>query len=143
MSLAPVGNFSVRAALWLAAATLVGAADASAAPQLRCHIEQGGNVHDLQISAVSDPYGVAPVDINGRFRFKAVMVGDDKAIAYIKLYTYYTTKRQPVLLHVAKYLAPVPQAGQDPAGLTGVTYLYSPLLGREIQYGCALLREAA
>ncbi|MDB5951724.1 MAG: hypothetical protein JWR65_3579 [Massilia sp.] len=69
------------------------------------------------------------------------MIGQGQQVEYIKLYTYYQTKRQPMLLHVAKYLAPQVQAELDPAGLTGSIDLYSPLLGREIVYSCAL-REA-
>lgn len=138
----PVDAITYRAALWLPAAFLLLAAEAAAAPQLHCHIEHGGKVQDLRFSAVSDPYTVPPVAIGRRFRFKAVMVGDGQQIAYIKLYTYYQTRRQAYLLDEVKYLAPQPQSGTDPAGLTGIHYLYSPLLGREMQYGCALLQDA-
>lgn len=124
--------------LLLTAAALGASANAAAAPRLHCHIEQGGTVQDLQFSAVSTPYSVASVAINNRFRFKAVMVGEGQHIAYIKLYTYYQTKRQAMLLQVSKYLAPQVQAGTDPASLTGTVYVYSPLLGREMVYSCAL-----
>jgi hypothetical protein len=135
--------FSAAWPMLAIAAALAAPADAAAAPRLHCHIEQGGTVQDLQFGVVSDPYTVPSIAINNRFRFKAVMVGEGQQVAYIKLYTYYQTKRQAVLLQEAKYLAPQVQAGADPAGLTGIVYLYSPLLGREIQYGCALREEAA
>lgn len=125
------------------AAAVAASADAAAAPRLHCHIEQGGTVQDLQFSAVTSPYAVPSIAINNRFRFKAVMVGEGQQIAYIKLYTYYQTKRQAMLLQEAKYLAPQVQAGADPASLTGIVYLYSPLLGREMAYSCALREEAA
>lgn len=131
-----------------AAATLVllaaalAARGAIAAPRLHCHIEQGGTVQELQFAPVSDPYTVPAVAINNRFRFKAVVIGDAHQISYIKLYTYYVTKRQPMLLQESKYMAPQVQAGADPAALTGIVKLYSPLLGREIQYSCALREEA-
>lgn len=115
---------------------------ASAAPTLHCHIEQGGTVQELQFGAVSDPYSVPAITINNRFRFKAVVVGAGGTIDYIKLYTYYVTKRQPMLLQETKYLAPQVRAGVDPAALTGIVNVYSPLLGREMQYGCALRGEA-
>jgi hypothetical protein len=88
---------------------------------------------------------VPSIAINDLFRFKAVMVGDGERIDYIKLYTYYQARRQAVLLHEAKYLAPQAQApaGAGPAGLTGLVYLYSPLLGHEIRYSCALREDAA
>lgn len=122
-------------------ATVLGAQGASAAPRLHCHIEQGGTVQDLQFAPVSDPYAVPAIAINNRFRFKAVVIGDAHQVNYIKLYTYYVTKRQPMLLQESKYLAPQVSASEDAAALTGIVNLYSPLLGREIQYGCALREE--
>lgn len=110
-----------------------------ATPILRCKIDQGGNTRVLEISPVNDPYTVKAIDINGRFRFKAVVVGDARQVEYIKLYTYDNPKRQPVLLHEAKYMAPVAQRSPLPAALTGVNYIYSPRLERELQYECTLL----
>ena len=115
----------------------------AAAPLLRCQIDQGGTTRMLEFAPVSDPYRVRAIDINGRFRFKAVVIGDARHIEYIKLYTYSQTRRQPVLLHVAKYMAPLalPQASFD--ALTGHQYLYSPQREREMQYGCALIEVAS
>jgi hypothetical protein len=124
-------------------AAILATFDAAAAPRLYCHIEQGGTTQDLQFGASSNPYTAPSIAINNRFRFKAVMVGDGQQVDYIKLYTYYQTRRQAMLLHEAKYLAPQAQSGSDPAGLTGIVYLYSPLLGREIVYSCALREDAA
>ena len=111
-----------------------------AAPLLRCQIDQGGSTQMLEFAPVSDPYPVKAIDINGRFRFKVVMVGDERHIDYIKLYTYSHARRQPVLLHEAKYMAPV--AGPAPAALTGLNYVYSPQLERELQYQCSLQEVA-
>jgi hypothetical protein len=132
---------TARLLVAIATLTLLATVDAAAAPRLYCHIEQGGTSRDLEFGASGNPYTAPSIAINNRFRFKAVMIGEGQQVEYIKLYTYYQTKRQPMLLHEAKYLAPQVQAGVDPAGLTGIVYLYSPLLGREIVYGCAL-REA-
>ena len=90
-------------------------------------------------SPVAAPYGVVPVEVNGRFRFKAVVIGDAQHIEYVKLYVYSKTKRQPVLLHEASYLAPVASQDTRPAALTGINYIYSPQLERELKYGCAIL----
>jgi hypothetical protein len=149
-SSAPLARFSVpacrifclAAALTLAWAWLT---PAWAAPVLRCQIDQGGTTRVLEFSPTSDPYSVRAVDINGRFRFKAVVIGDALHIDYIKLYAYSQNRRQPVLLHVAKYMAPVaaphmPEASF--AALTGHQYLYSPQREREMQYGCALIEVA-
>jgi hypothetical protein len=126
----------------LSAAFLIGAlfpSAASAAPRLRCQLSQSGLVQVLDFMPVADPYRVQSVDIQENFRFKAVVVGDAQKISYIKLYTYYYSRRQPVLLHQATYLAPTVQADLRPDALTGTNTLYSPHMEREFQYGCALL----
>lgn len=138
--------FSSRIALSAALASCVlmgaGLMPAAAAPLLRCQIDQGGATLMLEFAPVSDPYSVRAIDINGRFRFKAVVIGDARHIEYIKLYTYSQTRRQPVLLHVAKYMAPVALPQASFGALTGRQYLYSPELEREMQYGCALIEVA-
>lgn len=91
---------------------------------------------------MSTPYTAKAIDINGRFRFKAVVVGDAQQVEYVKIYTYDFPKRQPVLLHEAKYVAPVAVPNPLPASLTGVNYIYSPRLERELQYECVLLEIA-
>jgi hypothetical protein len=114
----------------------------SATPLLRCQLSQSGDIQTLDFVPVSDPYTVKAVDINGRFRFKAVVIGSEQQIDYITLYVYYRAKRQWVLLHQAKYFPPFNQAVFPSASLTGVNYVYSPVLGRELQYSCALLAVA-
>lgn len=117
---------------------LAGAMAAEATPLLRCQVDQGGQAWRVETAPVADPYGVRPLDIGGKFRFKAVMVGDEQRVEYVKLYAYYQTRRTPVLLHEAKYLAP--KAGADPAGvpLTGDHTVFSPWLEREMRYRCTL-----
>jgi hypothetical protein len=126
----------------LSAAFLAGAlfpSAASAAPLLRCQLSQGGIVQVLDFKPVADPYRVKSVDVRENFRFKAVVIGDEQKVSYIKLYTYYHSKRQPVLLHEARYLTPTAQTDPKPDALTGTNTLYSPNLEREFQYACALL----
>jgi hypothetical protein len=113
-----------------------------AVPLLRCKIDQGGSAKVLEFAPENTPYTAKAIDINNQFRFKAVVVGDARQIEYIKLYTYDFPKRQPVLLHEAKYLAPIARPVSQPASLTGVNYVYSPRLERELQYDCALLETA-
>ena len=112
-----------------------------ASPLLRCQIDQGGSIQTLDFIPAGDPYSVKAIDINGRFRFKAVVIGDAQHVEYINLYVYSQTRRQPVLLHQAKYQAPVTIPGAAPSALTGVNYVYAPELERELQYGCALLEK--
>lgn len=110
-----------------------------AAPLLRCQIEQGGAATTVDTAPVADPYAVEARDINGHFRFKAVVIGDAAHVEYVKLYVYATTKRQPLLLHETAYLAPVASRDGAPAALTGINHVYAPNLERELQYRCALL----
>lgn len=114
-----------------------------ASPLLRCQIDQGGSTQLLDVTAVIDPYPVKAIDINGRFRFKAVMIGDSQHIEYIKLYVYSQSKRQPILLHQAKYMAPLTSSDASPSALTGINYVYSPQLERELQYSCRLLEKSS
>lgn len=110
-----------------------------AAPLLRCQIEQGGTSRVVDFMPVADPYSVKAIDINARFRFKAVVIGDATRVEYIKTYVYTYTKRQPILLQQTSYLAPAISSNPQPTAFTGVNYVYAPGLERELQYSCALL----
>ncbi|MBS4097284.1 MAG: hypothetical protein KGZ83_10675 [Sulfuricella sp.] len=123
--------FALLLALCMIPATL------QAAPLLRCQVAYAGTIHQIEAAPATDPYAVPSIDIGGRFRFKAVVIGDAARVEYIKLYAYYQTPSQPVLLHAAKYLPPWP-TGSAANSLTGQHSLYSPDLGRELQFGCAL-----
>ena len=122
-----------------------------AQPVLQCEISYAGTTHILKATIHNDPdsdansdtgnaYINEAMDIGDRFRFKAIMLGTKEHLETIKLYAYYETRRQPVLLQEVRYVAPF-ALSTTPYGLTGLNYLYSPPLGRELQYGCALLEE--
>lgn len=111
---------------------------AAAAPRLRCQLDQGGETQTVEFAPVRDPYSVRSIDVRGNFRFKAVVIGDERRVEYIRLYTSYVTGRQPMLLHDARYAEPVAAVAPDPAALTGAQAVYSPVLGRELKYRCAL-----
>lgn len=114
-----------------------------ASPRLSCEIMQAGRSQTLEFAPVVDPYGARAIDINGHFRFKAVVVAKGAQVDYVNIYAYYLADKRAVLLHQAKYLQPLSQKEAAPAhGLTGVQYLYSPPLGREMKYGCALLERS-
>jgi hypothetical protein len=91
---------------------------------------------------VSDPYAVGSVNLADRFRFKAVVLGNDTRVDLINLYVSYQTERQPMVLQHVKFVAPVAQVQPTPDALTGRVALYSPFLGKELQYGCALQEVA-
>lgn len=118
-----------------------------ASPLLTCEIEHTGVRRTITQAPVSDPYRVVPVDIDERFRFKAVVLvpspsSDSSAPVapgmpdYIALYTYYWQEGVPKLLHEAKYRQPT----LTPPGssLTGRVSVYAPPLGRELSYACTL-----
>lgn len=121
----------------IAAAPLLCAAQAMAAPHLRCEVVYAGSSHIIEAAPGGDPYAIKSVDIDGRFRFKAVMLGTNERLDAVKLYAYYETRRQPVVIQEAKYLPPF-RYSDAPDSLTGRQSLYAPPLGRELQYGCAL-----
>lgn len=110
---------------------------ACAAPLLRCDVTYAGATHTVQARPVTDPYPVPSVDIGGRFRFKAVMVGDAARVERILIYAYLDTARQPVLVQQAKYLPPF-QVTDAPYPLTGEQHLYAGPVERELIYHCTL-----
>ena len=123
-------------AFWLAGLPV----GAWATPVLSCQVSYAGMAHTVEARPVEDPYPVPSVDIGGRFWFKAVMVGNDKQVRRILLYTYLDASPHPVLVHQAKYLppfnAPGLQAGAIP--LTGQHYIYAGAVERELIYSCTL-----
>ncbi len=138
------------ATLWLA--LLPCAAQASA--QLQCTFEVNSETHHTVHGVATDPYTVAAVPIGNRFRFKAILLAAapdlapsaaqpaPAAIESVNLYVYYNTRRQPMVMQHTHYLQPVPLRKPAPDALTGRVALYSPLLGKELQYQCALAEVA-
>lgn len=121
--------------LGVAAVTL--SLSALATPLLRCQVSYAGTTHLIEASPVADPYPVASVDVGGRFRFKAVVVGDAARVDRILLYAYLDTRKQPILIQEAKYLPPF-QASTTPYLLTGEQHLYAGPVERELIYSCTL-----
>ncbi len=111
---------------------------AQASPQLRCHFEVNAEQFEYSFNPVADPYTVTSVNLADRFRFKAVVLGDDTRVDLINLYVSYQTDRQPMVLQHTKFVEPIAQALPKPDALTGRVALYSPFLGKELLYGCAL-----
>ena len=111
---------------------------AQASPLLRCHFEVNAERFEHSFSPVSDPYTVTSVNLADRFRFKAVVLGDDRRVELINLYAFYETERQPMILQHTKFLMPIAQVQPSSDALTGRVALYSPFLGKELLYGCAL-----
>lgn len=140
----------------LSLALLPCAAQASA--QLQCTFEVNSEIHHTVHQLATDPYTVAAVPIGNRFRFKAIVLSAAQdaaqgaapsaapsaptAIESVNLYVYYNTRRQPMVMQHTQYLQPLPLRNPAPDALTGRVALYSPLLGKELQYHCALAEVA-
>jgi hypothetical protein len=112
-----------------------------AAPLLRCDLTYAGDSQPIEASPVTDPYPVPSVDIGGRFRFKAVLVGNAAKLDRIVLYTYFNADAdagtQPMLIQQLKYLPPF-KASAAPYSLTGEQRLYAGTAERELIYSCTL-----
>ena len=128
---------SRQAAAAFAFSSLLASTSTVAAPLLRCQVAYAGTTHTIEASPVADPYPVPSVDIGGRFRFKAVMVGTNSRVDRILLYAYLDTKRQPILVQEAKYLPPY-TVSETPYLLTGEQHLYAGVVERELIYSCTL-----
>jgi hypothetical protein len=128
-----VPRIPIRTAALACTAALIGPT-AWASPQLLCQLTYAGSTQTLEAAPVVNPYGVASVDVGGRFRFKAVMVGNAEQLDYIKLYAYVETRRQPVLVQQATYLPPFTAS----PSLTGKQFVYAGAVERELQYECTL-----
>ena len=111
-------------------------------PELHCALEVNGEVHRHVFPMVSHPYTVTSIDIGERFRFKAVVLGEGDRVDLVNIYAYYQTRRQPMLMQHAKHISPIAQDNPLPDALTGRVALYSPVLGKELAYRCALHRRA-
>jgi len=111
------------------------------APLLLCNVTYGGASQLIQATPVKDPYPVPSVDIDGTFRFKAVMVGSSEQPDRIVLYTYFNadtaTGVHPKLIQQIKYLPPF-KVSVAPYPLTGEQRLYAGTLERELIYSCTL-----
>lgn len=105
----------------------------------RCCVARSyaGTTGVLQARPGTDPYSAPSIDIGGRFRFKAVVLGSEQQVDAINLYAYLDARRQPILIHQAKYLPPFTPS-VTPYALTGNHYLYVSNVERELQYSCTL-----
>jgi hypothetical protein len=117
---------------------------AQATPQLQCSFDVNSETHHKTFGVVSDPYTTEAVPIGNRFRFKAIILAAEpdaagaSSLESINLYVYYNTRRQPMIMQHTRFLQPIAQSTPKPDALTGRVSLYSPLLGKELQYQCAL-----
>ena len=121
----------------------LGMMSAQAGTELQCTFEVNSETHSIVFRPATDPYTVAAVPVGNRFRVKAIVLAaaPDQAgtpIESVNMYVYYNTRRQPMIMQHLQFLQPVALRDPAPDALTGRVSLYSPLLGKELQYRCAL-----
>jgi hypothetical protein len=107
------------------------------APLLSCTVSYAGTSQIIDTVISADPYIIPSVNIQDRFRFKAVMIGEAKKIFYIKLYTYFQTRSKDILVHQASFFPPF-KLGSKPQILTPKNAIYAGEVERELQYQCTL-----
>lgn len=110
---------------------------ATSPPELRCEVTYAGSTQTVRATPVSNPYDVPSEDVQGRFRFKAVMLGSNTQVEAIKLYTYLETRRQPVLVHQVTHLPPWPRS-EKPTPFGGHHFVYAGPVERELQFACTV-----
>ncbi|MEY2659892.1 MAG: hypothetical protein RLZZ123_1064 [Pseudomonadota bacterium] len=87
----------------------------------------------------AQPYQAQTQDVGRRFRLKVVWSGESAKPDVLKIYVQYWDGRQFAVLQQSNY-GPVQLASARAAQgqLTGVQWLYSPDLGRQLRYECRL-----
>lgn len=107
---------------------------ASAAPQLVCHYDYGGERHQLtqkHLARVEDGDHIKATHIGSYFMFRPVFEP-----AEIKLYTYADHPDGPVLLHQARYRWPTDARSHGRFGFTGEQRVYEPIRDSELTWWC-------
>ncbi len=112
-------------------------AAASLTPLLRCSVTYAGTTQIIDTLISADPYIISGINIQDRFRFKPVMIGEGRKIAYIKLYAYFQARDKDVLIHQASYFPPF-KLSKTAQPLTPKNALYASEAEREFQYQCTL-----
>lgn len=110
---------------------------AHAEPLLRCEVTYAGTTQRIDTRPAADVYEVKPVDIAGRFLFKAVMAAPKGSLKYVLIYIYLQQDTRPILLQQAKYVSPF-KPSTRPYALTGEQHLYGGPVERELIYRCDL-----
>ncbi|WP_245932826.1 CapA family protein [Aquabacterium olei] len=123
----------------------------SALPELLCALRVAGHTQLVRSALTADPYAPRAADVRGRFRFKAVLLGDGVQAAHATVTVTDTEAEEgPAVLQQVSW----PAAATGTGGLltevdawaprlSGWQRVYSPYLGRELTWGCALVRSGA
>lgn len=139
----------------LAAMTLspqLALAQDAVAPELLCVLRMAGHTQQVRAPAVSDPHTVQGVAVKERFRFRAVLqpASPDAPSRAAVTVTDVESEPDPVVLQHVSWTLPAARptdvltagAAWAPT-LSGWQRVYSPYLGRELTWGCALVTAGA
>ncbi|MBC3936553.1 hypothetical protein [Undibacterium rugosum] len=111
-------------------------------PLLACFVTYAGSTEVIETGLSANPYQIEAKDIQGRFRFKPVMIGEQGHIRYIKIYAYFQTSKTDLPIHQASYFPPFRRSKQAYL-LTPYNALYAGEVERELQYHCTLKNIAS
>jgi poly-gamma-glutamate synthesis protein (capsule biosynthesis protein) len=114
-------------------------------PQVRCHVDYGGEVRRIDVVAVTDVAAgrdVAPVEIGSYFRFRALPGPDGRGGWRVRIATYADRDDGPVPIHEATHALPPRRAALGPHGFTGLQKVYEPVRDGELQYWCERIADA-
>lgn len=153
-----------RTALWLAL-SLGGAVSALAtsppelpwrpvppeAPEVLCALRLAGRAELLRAPVQADPYAGKSLDFQDRFRIKAVAWGEGQALWQATVTVTDTEAAEgPTVLQQVSWSQPLVQPGVrlgagEPfrPSLSGWQRVYSPHLGRELAWGCAVVNAGS
>ncbi|WP_338414170.1 hypothetical protein [uncultured Sphaerotilus sp.] len=108
---------------------------ASAADRVRCHVDYGGETRTIEAGPVASALTVAPVEVGSYFRFRLVLERTRGLPDDLRIETFADREDGPVLIHQARYAAPLHPAGRR-GGFTGYQTVYEPVRDGELQYWC-------
>lgn len=104
---------------------------AVAAPQVRCHVDYGGETRSIEARPVPSPLAVAPVEVGSYFRFRLVVLSATGLPDEVRIETFSDRDDGPVLIHQARYAIP-----RRTGEFTGRQTVYEPVRDGELQYRC-------
>ncbi|HEY9104067.1 hypothetical protein [Chitinimonas sp.] len=108
-----------------------------AGPEVRCHVDYGGERWEISAQPSTTPYTIAPTAIGSYFLFRPVFEVQPSDQAAIKLYVYADRDEGAVPIQQANYPYPAHRA-RGPYGFTGLQTVYEPVRDGELQYWCEL-----
>lgn len=101
------------------------------APQVRCHVDYGGETRSVEARPVASPLMVAPVEVGSYFRFRLVLLRATGLPDEVRVETFSDRDDGPVLIHQGRYAVP-----RRAGAFTGHQSVYEPVRDGELQYWC-------